>query len=75
VADYSLSISMGSHMPRIHCIYLWLAISVTVNLRGMASLVEDIVVWADFFKYTIELRSIAPVTPGDGSHIFRNPCV
>jgi hypothetical protein len=39
----------------IHWLYLWLAISAAGNIIGMASLVEGLVTWADFFKHIIEL--------------------
>jgi hypothetical protein len=42
----------GQH---IHWLYLWLAISAAGNIIGMASLVEGVVTWADFFKHIIEL--------------------
>jgi hypothetical protein len=41
--------------PHIHWIYLWLAISVTGNILGLASLVDGVVAWATFFEHIIEL--------------------
>jgi hypothetical protein len=46
---------MREQRPHIHWLYLWLAISAAGNLLGLASLVDNVVVWADFFKHIIEL--------------------
>jgi hypothetical protein len=41
--------------PHIHWLYLWLAISAAGNLVGLASIVDGLVIWADFFKHIIDL--------------------
>lgn len=46
---------MTEKSPHIHWLYLWLLISAGGNVLGLASLVDNVVVWADFFKHVIEL--------------------